>query len=250
MAITYVARRGDREEVSLRVGFSWSAFFVHVFWLAAHRIWRWCAVWCLLIVVGALMYGASMNVKTNANEARALMSCALVLNTIIHFVAGFMGNEWRRRAFVRRGYVISNVYLDGRPVPYRTDSCSSSDVEVSLDRHDHPRAPCPYCAEDIRPQAVKCRFCQSDLSEGWAKATSRVKVAPSPAAAATPACARDATAPDTADGSAIPAQEEVVTPHVVPPNTAPSSAFTVLIVLYFVAFVGLVVVMLPHCAAE
>ena len=30
------------------------------------------------------------------------------------------------------------------------------------------REPCPYCAEDIKPAANICRFCDRDLPEGWA----------------------------------------------------------------------------------
>lgn len=32
------------------------------------------------------------------------------------------------------------------------------------------REPCPYCAEDIKPAAKICRFCDRDLPEGWAEA--------------------------------------------------------------------------------
>lgn len=32
------------------------------------------------------------------------------------------------------------------------------------------REPCPYCAEDIKPAAKICRFCDRDLPEGWADA--------------------------------------------------------------------------------
>ena len=35
------------------------------------------------------------------------------------------------------------------------------------------RVPCPYCAEDIRPEAIKCPHCRTELGERWIPGSGR-----------------------------------------------------------------------------
>jgi hypothetical protein len=47
---------------------------------------------------------------------------------------------------------------------------SNRRVLESMPKVDGDRAPCPYCAEDIRPGAMLCPYCRSDLQRGRASA--------------------------------------------------------------------------------
>lgn len=40
-------------------------------------------------------------------------------------------------------------------------------VESATTSDSGARKPCPYCAEDIKPAASICRFCQQELSDNW-----------------------------------------------------------------------------------
>ena len=36
-----------------------------------------------------------------------------------------------------------------------------------IDDAEADRVPCPFCAEDIRPEAIKCPHCRTELGQRW-----------------------------------------------------------------------------------
>lgn len=71
----------------------------------------------------------------------------LLIGVAIHFVFALMAKSMLRASFLRKGWI------------EMTDPAEGEDgVRMpSLYR------PCPFCAEDIRSEASKCRHCQSDV---------------------------------------------------------------------------------------
>jgi hypothetical protein len=63
--------------------------------------------------------------------------------------------------------LFSSTYLTSQPI---------EKDELYMDEK-----PCPYCAETIKAAAIKCRFCDADLSKsGWSRAAAANPPAPLP----------------------------------------------------------------------
>lgn len=86
---------GGQETVFVKDGFAWGAFFFTLIWALWHRMW----LAALAILAGSLAIGALsdlLNVPQGVDAAIGLAWSALI---------GFEGNDWRRRALARRGFV-------------------------------------------------------------------------------------------------------------------------------------------------
>jgi hypothetical protein len=86
--------RADSPPVLVREGFSWGAFFFGPFWLLAQRAW----------ITGVLALCAAVAVAVLAAEpVRPLLSLALA------WLLGLNGQDLRRAALHRRGYLLAHV---------------------------------------------------------------------------------------------------------------------------------------------
>ncbi len=84
-----------QETVFVKDGFAWGAFVFTLIWALWHRLW----LAALVILVGSLAVGVvsdGLNMPPGFDAAIGLAWAALI---------GFEGNDWRRRALERRGFV-------------------------------------------------------------------------------------------------------------------------------------------------
>ncbi len=89
----------DRGAVLVREAFCWPAAVFTVFWALYHRLWGWALI--LLVLGGALGVGV-VELGLDPISQAAVQSGFMELG-------GFNANDWRRRRFARRGYVLADV---------------------------------------------------------------------------------------------------------------------------------------------
>ena len=89
----------DREAVFLREGFSWGAFIFSFLWALWHRLW-FAAVILLGVTAALAVIGELLEIDPVTDAATGL-AWALII--------GWHGNDFRRRALERAGYVSAGV---------------------------------------------------------------------------------------------------------------------------------------------
>ena len=90
--------KGD-DVVIIREGFSWGAFIFNFLWALWNRLWL--AAAGLLVVMLAIDAAADL---LGVNPA-----FASIAGLAVSLWVGFTGNDWRRGALERRGYVLDAV---------------------------------------------------------------------------------------------------------------------------------------------
>ena len=81
---------------AIKHGFSWPAFFFHVWWALFHR------AWLFALLLFALLAGVAVVALISTRES-AILAWAL-LPLAVYVFAGLYGNEWRRVNVSKRGF--------------------------------------------------------------------------------------------------------------------------------------------------
>jgi uncharacterized protein DUF2628 len=89
----------DRDAVLVREGFSWGAALFSVFWAAANGLWR--------VVLGMLV--AEIALAAILSAAGPDDAFAPILWLAGRLVFGLWGNDWKRAALARGGYVLTAI---------------------------------------------------------------------------------------------------------------------------------------------
>lgn len=130
---------GYREEVSDTCSL-WVALF-GMLYLMYKGLWAHVFIWFLLVSVPAVLTGGVAIVLT-----LPLVTIGYALS-----IRGIL-----RSRYLRKGWKESDVM----PSPATTSASPSSPIPP-LEKFTRK---CPSCAEDIKIEAIRCRFCQSDVT--------------------------------------------------------------------------------------
>jgi hypothetical protein len=91
----------QEEAVFIKEGFSWPAFFFPVIWLVVKRLWLPLILYLLVV---ALVF--ALAARLSLSDTFMLLA-ALALNLLL----GMEGNERRRRAMARRGFIEEGPFV-------------------------------------------------------------------------------------------------------------------------------------------
>jgi hypothetical protein len=85
---------------AVKQGFSWPAFFFTIIWTFVKRLWGHG-----LAIMGILMVLIIMETAFTESRNEGAAMLALLGQFGLFAVAGFNGNDWRRRNLAKRGYL-------------------------------------------------------------------------------------------------------------------------------------------------
>jgi hypothetical protein len=91
----------QEEAVFIKEGFSWPAFFFSVIWLVLKRLWL-----PLILYLLAIALLVALAAQLSLSDSFVLIA-VLALNLLL----GMEGNERRRRAMARRGFIEEGPFV-------------------------------------------------------------------------------------------------------------------------------------------
>lgn len=175
--------KAGAETITVNTGFNWWAFFFPGLW----------ALFNGLLFAGSLGIAIQMSVLFLDDIFVALVT------TVIMFVYGFKGNDWVSSKLEQAGYTLSSRAQPSEVTDHKPDVTDhggqpevgghgESQTVMPRDRLQNNYhflnnqneiynggtgyKKCKFCAEDIKKEAIKCRFCgefvvaeESDLSD-------------------------------------------------------------------------------------
>jgi hypothetical protein len=120
---------------------SLGVFFLGMLYLLYKGLWAHVLVWCLVVVVPALSFGPFLIFSLPL----ASIGYAVTIQGILS--SRYLNKGWREVTAAEQP-----------PSPGRVIASATAATPVS----DGMKL-CPYCAEEVKAAATKCKHCQSDL---------------------------------------------------------------------------------------
>lgn len=96
---TKMGRHSPDEILFIREGFSWAAFLFNFFWALYHRLW----------LAASLIF--LFNLAISVLEVQHVLSSEqiFIINVIFLIFVGIQGNDIRRHALIKRGYILTDI---------------------------------------------------------------------------------------------------------------------------------------------
>lgn len=105
----YKNSSGNLETV--KIGFSWPAFFFGVLWMLSKRLWQWAGLWFSAYVFVA--FAESVAKESDSDALPILVQFSLFLAyLVLWLVPAFRGNRWAEERLQRSGYHLVHTNKD------------------------------------------------------------------------------------------------------------------------------------------
>lgn len=101
-----------QKRIALKVGLSWPAFFLALFfsslgcivWFLYHRLWRYAGLWFVFLVVFVLLENAVRTSVADSSLQFMLRVVLLGVFFVVSMIPAFKGSAWRAGKLLSLGY--------------------------------------------------------------------------------------------------------------------------------------------------
>jgi hypothetical protein len=146
---------GDAIE-AVKIGWSWPAFFFNIIWALVKKMYLLGIGLLVAFFVLGLVFGF-LGPSTN----QAFDAIQMVLNIVMSIIFGAYGNKWRESNLQERRFDLKDTVSAKTPENAKALYLKEKTFQsLSL---ENMTKKCPACAENIKLEARKCRFCSEEI---------------------------------------------------------------------------------------
>lgn len=145
----------NNHEETVTAGSSFAAFFLGIIYLAYKGLWGHVFIWLLVVALPGVLSGGPLLVI-----ALPLASICYALGIQSILATRYLSRGWREAT--------SAPTYDEQQLAAATQSLLSTpdpmQPRTKLGASAGATKICPYCAEEVKAAAIRCKHCQADLS--------------------------------------------------------------------------------------